>query len=60
MTLGKRLAIAGALVALDLVTVAVPVAAFALAYVIVVRPRSFLEWVLRVYDDRPPRDVGAR
>lgn len=58
MTLGKRLALASAIVAVDLVTVAVPLAAFALAYVIVVRPRRFLEWVLRVYvDQRPGADA---
>jgi hypothetical protein len=52
VTLGKRLGLAAAIVVLDLVTVAVPIAAFALAYVIIARPRSFLEWVLRVYDDQ--------
>ena len=52
MTLVTRLGLAAAIVALDLVTVAVPLAAFALAYVIIARPRSFLEWVLRVYDDQ--------
>lgn len=60
MTLVKRLGLAAAIVALDLVTVAIPIAAFALAYVIIARPRSFLEWVLRVYDDRPPGDLPAR
>ncbi len=60
MTLGKRLALATAIVAVDLVTVAVPLAAFALAYVVVARPRRILEWVLRVYDDRPPGSDAQR
>jgi len=60
VTLGTRLGLAVAIVVLDLVAIAVPIAAFAIAYVIVARPRGFLEWVLRLYDDRPPGKDSAR
>jgi hypothetical protein len=56
MALSKRLALAAAIVAVDLVAFAVPLAAVAIAWVIVARPARFLEWVLRIYGDQatPP------
>jgi hypothetical protein len=53
MTLSHRIALAFFILVVDLVTFALPLSAIAVAYVIVVRPRRFLEWVLLLYrDDR--------
>jgi len=52
MTSLGRIALASLLVIVDFVTIAIPLCALAAAYVIVVRPPSFLHWVLRLYDDK--------
>lgn len=56
MTFTSRLFLALLVIAVDVVAFAVPLAAFAVAYVLVARPAGFLNWVLRLYDDQalPP------
>lgn len=53
MTLPGRIALASLVLAVDLVTIAIPMCAIAAAYVIVMRPPRFLHLVLRLYDDSP-------
>lgn len=45
----QRILLAVIIVAVDLLAFAVPVTAFAAAYVIVARPPGFVEWVRRLY-----------
>jgi len=49
MTATERVLRAVIIVAVDLLAFAVPLTAFAGAYVIVARPPGFLEWVRRLY-----------
>jgi hypothetical protein len=49
MSTGERIALAVLIVAVDLVAFALPLTAFAAAYVIVARPPGFLAWVQRLY-----------
>lgn len=58
MTISSRLILALLVVGVDVVAFAVPLAAFAVAYVLVARPAVFLEWVLRLYDDQGPAARG--
>lgn len=50
MTLSQRIAVAVAVVVLDLVAFALPLTAMAIAYVVLVRPAWFLNWVVRLYE----------
>lgn len=54
MTFSSRLLLALLVIGVDVVAFAVPLAAFAVAYVLVARPAGFLHWVLRLYEDRTP------
>jgi hypothetical protein len=45
----ERALLAVIIVAIDLLAFAVPLTAFAAAYVLVARPPGFLEWVRRLY-----------
>ncbi len=49
MSFPSRLALALAIVAVDLVAFALPLGSLFAAYVIVARPAVFLHWVLRLY-----------
>jgi hypothetical protein len=51
MTLSTRLWLAALILVVDVVAIAVPLAAIAAAYVIVGRPPAFLHWVIRLYGD---------
>jgi hypothetical protein len=51
MKFSTRLALAVLIVVFDFVTFAVPLAACYAAFVIVMRPASFLGFVLRLYDE---------
>jgi len=46
----ERVLLAVVVVAIDLVAFAIPLTAFAAAYILVARPPGFLEWVRRLYD----------
>lgn len=52
MSPASRVALAAGILVLDFVAFAVPIVAIVAAYVIVARPAAFLEWVVRLYDDR--------
>ena len=56
MTTTERILLAVIIVAVDLLAFAVPLTAFAAAYVIVARPPGFLEWVRRLYG--APEQLG--
>jgi hypothetical protein len=58
MVLWKRMAIAGAVVLLDLVAFAVPLTALLVAYVVLVRPPRFLHFVVALYADRDAPEAG--
>jgi hypothetical protein len=58
MTWMQRFLLALALVAVDLVAVALPLTAFGLAYVILARPLWFRRWVDRLYASPPARRVA--
>ena len=49
MSTGERIALAVIIVAVDLLVFALPLTAFAAAYVILARPPAFLDWVRRLY-----------
>jgi len=59
MTWTQRVVLALALIAVDLVAVALPLTAFGLAYVIIARPRWFKQWVERLYASPPATEAGA-
>ena len=50
MSTTERLLLAVVIVASDLLAFAIPLTAFAAAYVLVARPPGFLAWVRRVYE----------
>jgi hypothetical protein len=50
MSATERILLAVIIVAVDLLAFAVPLTAFAAAYVIVARPPWFRDWVRRLYD----------
>lgn len=54
MDLSRRVALSAAIVVVDVVAFALPLTAFAIAYVLVARPRWFLEWTIRVYGGAVP------
>lgn len=60
MTTTERLLLAVTIVAVDLLVFAIPLTAFAAAYVIVARPPGFLDWVRRLYGvpQGQPRRIG--
>jgi hypothetical protein len=45
----ERVLLAVVIVAIDLLAFALPLTAFAAAYILVARPPGFLEWVRRLY-----------
>lgn len=49
MSTTERVLLAVIIVAVDLLAFAVPLTAFAAAYVLLARPPGFLEWVRRLY-----------
>ncbi|MFN2377633.1 MAG: hypothetical protein ABR538_13920 [Candidatus Binatia bacterium] len=58
MTFSSRLFLAVLVIGVDILAFAVPLAAFAVAYVLVARPAGFLQWVLRLYDDQGRAAAG--
>jgi hypothetical protein len=60
MTTTERILLAVIIVAVDLLTFAIPLTAFAAAHVMVARPPGFLEWVRRLYGvpEAKPRRIG--
>jgi len=51
MSIWTRSALALAVVVLDLVAFAVPLAAIGFAYVLLARPPAFRDWIERLYQD---------
>lgn len=49
MSTTERVLLAVVIVGIDLLVFAIPLTAFAAAYVLVARPPGFLEWVRRLY-----------
>jgi len=58
MKFSSRLLLALLVVGVDLLTIAVPLTAFAAAYVLLARPAGFLHWVIRIYDEDASRAGG--
>lgn len=58
MSFPARLFLALLVVGVDVVTFAVPLSAFAIAWVLLARPAGFLHWVLKLYDDQAPPVAG--
>jgi hypothetical protein len=50
MTLWQRVAIAAAVVLVDLIAFAIPLTAIGIAYIVLARPTRFLDWVLALYE----------
>jgi len=59
MSTTERVLLAVIIVAIDVLAFAVPLTAFAAAYVIVARPPGFLEWVRRLYGVAPGPEGGG-
>lgn len=54
MRLTERLVWALIILSVDAAAFALPLAALVLAYVLLARPRWFLDWVTRLYREAPP------